>query len=53
MTGIVLLLFLLDRKMLCEQFRHILIYRDTFQHNIDVCKVMRPSYIKLYCIQSE
>ena len=38
MAGIVLLL-LFDRKMKCEQFRHILIYMNTFQANIDVYKV--------------
>ena len=51
LRGIVLLEFLLERGMFCEQFRcNMMMHGNTFWVNIDVCKVKGCPYLNLYDI---
>ena len=54
LRGIVLLEFLLERGMFCEQFRcSIIIDGKTFEGVLDVRKVKGSEYMNLYSIQGE
>ena len=54
LKGIVLLEFLLERGMFCEQIRcSIIINGKTFEGVLDVCKVKGSEYMNLYSIQGE